>query len=193
MLNNLSLKKVISKFHCEMSTLKDYDYNLYKFLMNDWRFKSSNWDNISTRYYLSWWLGVFLKNNGIEYTPLMKYEQEYNFLLDIQPTWLNIDDDIIFQKILDEIPQNLSKTQRIKIGKEKIKELFRYDKTYPRWVQNPEWPIVNGKPLVFSHQEQMLNDNFHTYYCFYDEDTKKRNGDRAIFIKNSSFKVKYKH
>ena len=88
LLNNLSLKKVISKFHCEMSTLKDYDYNLYKFLMNDWRFKSSNWDNISTRYYLSWWLGVFLKNNGIEYTPLMKYEQEYNFLLDIQPTWL---------------------------------------------------------------------------------------------------------
>lgn len=102
-----------------------------------------------------------------------KYSHNYDFLLDIQPTWLDIDDDCILHQILDEIPKTLSKTQRVKLGKEKVKELFKYDKTYPRWIQNPEWPIAHGKPLVFSHQEKVKGDDCHNYYYFYDEDTKE--------------------
>lgn len=79
------------------------------------------------------------------------------FVLDIQPSWLDIEDDSIFQQILAEIPQELSKAQRIKLGKERVKKLFKYDKTYPRWIQSPKWPIVNGKPLVFSHQLKAMS------------------------------------
>ncbi len=89
-------------------------------------------------------------------------------------TWLDINNDDVFQKVIEEIPNNLSKTQQIKFGKEKVKALFKYDKTYPRWVQSPEWPIVNGKPLVFSHQEKVKGDDCHTYYYFYDEQTKEQ-------------------
>ena len=115
----------------------------------------------------------FLNYIGITYNSYSKYKDDYTFLLKIQPSWLDIDDDCIFQQIMQEIPQDLPKTQRIKLGKEKIKAMFKYDKTYPRWIQDPEWPIVNGKPLVFSHQKRVKDEDFHTLYYFYDEDTKE--------------------
>ena len=67
----------------------------------------------------------------------------------------------------------MSKTKRVAWGKARIKELFKYDKTYPRWIQYPEWPIVNGKPLVFSHQKKAGKGDERVYYYFYDPDTKK--------------------
>ena len=91
----------------------------------------------------------------------------------IQPDWLDVLDDSILQPIIDSIPAGLSKTKRIVMGKEKIRAMFRYDKTYPRWVQSPEWPIVDGKPLVFSHQEKVNGTDMFTKYYFYDPDTKK--------------------
>lgn len=36
-------------------------------------------------------------------------------------TWLDINNDDVFQKVIEEIPNNLSKTQQIKFGKEKVK------------------------------------------------------------------------
>ena len=80
---------------------------------------------------------------------------------------------IIFDKIIAEIPADLPKTKRIKLGKEKIKELFKYDKTYPRWVQGAEWPVVDGKPLVFSHQKKAGRDDERVFYYFYDPETKE--------------------
>ena len=57
------------------------------------------------------------------------------------------------------------------MGEAELKKLFRYDKTYPRWVQDPEWPIVNGKPLVFSHQSKGKKGDERVYYYFYDPET----------------------
>ena len=93
--------------------------------------------------------------------------------MDIQPSWVYCLDDGIFRQIMDEIPQALSKTKRIAMGKEKIKALFKYDKTYPRWVQEAEWSIVNDKSLIFSHQKKAKGGEIRTYYYFYDEDTKE--------------------
>ena len=174
LLQNSLLKKELAKWQCKKEALKDYGYNFYEFLIKDWRFKCTNWNNVTIRYYLLWWLEKLLMDTNISFLPCKKYEEDYNFLLDIQPTWLDINDDTIFQQIINEIPQDLSKSQRIKLGKEKVKALFKYDKTYPRWIQDPEWPIVNGKPLVFSHQEKVKGDDFHTYYYFYDENTKEQ-------------------
>lgn len=174
LLQSSSLKDVLSKWKCKMTALKEYEYNFYSFLMSDWRFKNTNWNNVATKYYLFWWLVKLLQDNKVDFTPIVRYEQDYNFLLSIQPSWLDINNDDVFQKVIEEIPNNLSKTQQIKLGKEKVKTLFKYDKTYPRWVQSPEWPIVNGKPLVFSHQKKVKGDDCHTYYYFYDEKTKEQ-------------------
>ncbi|MDE7455064.1 MAG: hypothetical protein K2M64_04475, partial [Clostridia bacterium] len=153
--------------------LREYNYNLYDYFSKYWHYVNKRWDSISVKSSLQAELMRFLDFCGIQYTQYTKYESDYDFLLDIQPAWLDIYDDSMLQQIFDEIPQDLSKTQRIKLGKEKIKALFKYDKTYPRWIQNSEWPIVNGKPLVFSHQEKIKGDDFHSFYYFYDEDTKE--------------------
>lgn len=174
LLKNSFLKKEFSKWYCDRTALKDYGYNFYKFLSKDWRFNSLDWNKVTIKYYLSWWLEKFLNDKGIDFVPLPQYEQDYSFLLSIQPSWLDIDDDTFFQRIMDEIPQDLPKAQRVKMGKEIVKSMFKYEKTYPRWLQDPEWPIVNGKPLVFSHQEKGKGDDCHNYYYFYSEDTKEQ-------------------
>lgn len=153
---------------------RDYNYNLYNFLKSEYRFKHYNWDSIAMRRSLQEVLCAFLDNNHILYEIYQNYSKDLSFLLDIQPDWLGVLDDNILQPIIDSIPKDLSKTKRIAMGKEKIKAMFKYDKTYPRWVQSPEWPIVNGKPLVFSHQEKAKGGDIRTYYYFYDPDTQEQ-------------------
>jgi len=153
--------------------LKLYGYNYYNFFKNYYDYKDRNWNTIANRYGIQAELKRLLDEYGISYNALSKYKEEYGFLIDIQPVWTFSNDDSILQPIIDSIPKDLPKTKRIALGKEKIKALFKYDKTYPRWVQGAEWPIVNGKPLVFSHQEKAKGGDIRTYYYFYDEDTKE--------------------
>ena len=173
-LTNKSLQSLLrKKMPTKYSFLSEYNYSLYDLMQKDWWFVRHRWNSYTIRYMLQQILSAFLDENKVKYTLYSKYREEYSFLLKIQPAWLYFDDDSIFQKIMDEIPQDLPKTKRIAMGKEKIKALFKYDKTYPRWVQSPEWPIVNGKPLVFSHQQKAKGGDIRTYYYFYDEDTEK--------------------
>ncbi len=174
-MTNKALRRIL-KIHIrkDYDFLSDYHYNLFEYLSDEYDFKNKTWDCISMRSGLQYVLCVFLDNFGIEYVRCQKYRNDYSFLLDIQPDWLDVLDDSILQPIIDSIPKDLSKTKRIAMGKEKIRALFKYDKTYPRWVQSPEWPIVNGKPLVFSHQEKAKGGDIRTYYYFYDEDTKEQ-------------------
>lgn len=172
LLQNRKLQKLLSKpLSREYEYLRPYNYRVYNYLTQDWLFTASRWQSIPARYGLQAILAKFLSHRHIHYEQYSKYEDDYVFLLKIQPSWLDINDDGVFQQIMDAIPQDISKAQQIKIGKEKIKELFRYDKTYPRWLQSPEWPIVNGKPLVFSHQKRVEGDDMRTLYYFYDPDT----------------------
>ena len=165
-----TLKKRMRQYSC----YREYGYNLYNMFKNDYDYKNRNWDTISCRSALQGELTRLLDEYGISYKEYKKYDQEYYFLLDIQPSWVDCRDDSILVPLIESIPNNLSKTKRIAMGKEKIRALFRYDKTYPRWIQEAEWPIVNGKPLVFSHQERIKGDDWHVLYYFYDPDTKEQ-------------------
>ncbi len=175
LLDNSSLQGLLKKrYDKQYHYLKPFNYNLYDYFMQGYIFQDKNWNKIRIQYVLQAELAGFLKKNGIEKFILYKqYEEDYDFLIEIQPAWLRGCDDSILQPIIDSIPKDLPKTKRIAMGKEKIKALFKYDKTYPRWVQSPEWPIVNGKPLVFSHQQKAKGGDIRTYYYFYDEDTEK--------------------
>lgn len=171
---NRSLKKLLKiRLNKKYGFLANYHYNLFEYLSNEWEFKNKPWNCISMRSVLQEILCCILDDFEVEYVKYPEYEEEYTFLLNIQPDWLDVLDDSILQPIIDSIPKDLSKTKRIAMGKEKVRALFKYDKTYPRWVQSPEWPIVNGKPLVFSHQERAKGGDIRTYYYFYDEDTKE--------------------
>lgn len=173
-LNNSKLKYLLSK-KIDMPCYKYYNYNIYECFYGQINPKKNNWNNIFARYIVWFDLRQFLSYNGIKFNDYCKYANDYNFLLDIQPSWLDISDDQgLFDKVISEIPNSLSKTKRIQLGKAKIKELFRYDKTYPRWVQDPEWPIIDGVPLVFSHQSKEKKDDERVYYYFYHPKTKKQ-------------------
>lgn len=174
-LNNASLINLLkSKIYIE--GYKWCDYNIYDYINRQTRAWKNDWNNVYSRYVVWSQVIEFLKYNKIPFVNnYNKYREDYLYLLDIQPSWLDITDDQgIFDKILAERPQELSKTKQIAWGKAKLKELFKYDKTYPRWVQDPEWPIVNGKPLVFSHQSKEKKDDARVYYYFYDPDTKEQ-------------------
>mgnify|MGYP001623094237 CR=1 FL=1 len=153
---------------------KRYNYNLFDLFKNYYDYKGKSWNIFANRSSIQGELVRLLEDYNISYHIYSKYKEEYRFLLQIQPDYIDCQDDSILQPIIDSIPKDLSKTKRIAMGKEKVKALFKYDKTYPRWVQGAEWPIVNGKPLVFSHQKKAKGGDIRTYYYFYDPDTKEQ-------------------
>ena len=166
-------KELRKKFDLNYSAYSPYNNNVFDYITRHNRFQGSDWDNITNRYIIYMEFKRWLDWFHVPYNAsFLKYEDDYEYILNIQPSWLDCaDDQGIFERIIAETPQELSKSKRIQWGKSKIKELFRYDKTYPHWIQSPEWPIVNGKPLVFSHQKKAGKDDARTFYYFYDPDT----------------------
>ena len=56
----------------------------------------------------------------------------------------------IIDRIIAEVPENMPKTKRKKLVKDKIKEAFHVTgRSYPRWIQSPEWPMSGGVPMKF--------------------------------------------
>ena len=53
--------------------------------------------------------------------------------------------------------------------KKKVKELFKYETKKPRWIQQPEWPIIDNRPLIFKYQK--TSSEGVEQYFFYDSYT----------------------
>lgn len=132
--------------------------------------------NVNTsRHRVSFFNGVkaYLFYEGYSYVPTKKYEEEWSFRVGIQPSYVLIEDDEILNKYINEAPEGLKKTEKKKWIKNRIKQDFKYDKTPPRWVQDPEWPIVDGIPLVFKKQSKMTLEDERVFYTFYHPETKE--------------------
>ncbi len=172
--NETFIELLKTRFDFEYIAYKDCDYNIYNYLIKECPLEY-NWDTIEIRVVVYYEFERYLKWFNIPYdASYTKYMDDRHYVQDIQPSWLDINDTYgIFDKIIEEAPKDISKTKKIAYGKAKLKELFKYDKTYPRWIQAPEWPIINGKPLVFSHQSKEKKDDERVYYYFYDPDTKE--------------------
>lgn len=117
-------------------------------------------------------IAEFLELNNYSCASTDIYSKKYTFILKIQPSWLDItDENFLQEKVLSEMPTGLSETKQINWCKTKLKELFKYEDKPPRWVQEAEWPIVNGKPLVFKNQTKEKKDDERVYFHFYDPET----------------------
>ena len=101
-----------------------------------------------------------------------KYMSLYEKVLGSVPEYLLSEEtSIIFEKMFEEMPSNLSKTRLKKIVKEKCKELFYLDgekKSRPYWVQDSEWPVRDGKPLKFIKQKRS-GEKMDYYFITTDE------------------------
>ena len=67
---------------------------------------------------------------------------------------------------------DLSDAKKSKLIKERLKEYFIYLDKPPKWIQGPDWPIRDGKPLIFIGQLPVdAPELFHdrgAAYLFYD-------------------------
>jgi len=137
--------------------LKPYDYSLSCFLMDL---------DISTLKGKATLHGEVTKIFDFENcTPAEKYSKEYSKYFDLHFCLSYVDCERFTQKLIDELPA-VSLTEKKKLMKERMKELFKYDKKPPNWIQSAEWPIKNDKPMTF--REQKKTQDGYLYY-FYDE------------------------
>lgn len=109
--------------------------------------------------------------------------EKYRFMLDVCPDYIggcDIDDAEIIDKLIDSVPADLPKAKRTKEIKARIKDAFHVKGiVYPRWVQEPEWPLSkSGKPMRFVDQKRKkgkeYKDMLYTLYTFEDVDTGER-------------------
>lgn len=79
-------------------------------------------------------------------------------LLDVCPDYIGgseVDESGILERIIDSIPKYLSKPEGEKWAKEEIKKCFHIEgRQYPHWIQEPEWPMYNGKPMKYMRTER---------------------------------------
>ena len=115
----------------------------------------------------------YLKYYNFEIQPTEEYLDKLKFISEIQPSYVDIEDEEFLNKIIEETPKEIFKTNQKKWLKDRIRSIFRYDSKPPRWIQDPEWPIVNGTPLVFKGQTKEKKDDERVYYYFYNPDTKE--------------------
>lgn len=100
-------------------------------------------------------------------------EKKSKFLMDACPEYLDsieISSAGILDKLMEELPEDMPKTKRIKQFKEKLKAMFYVEgQKYPRWLQGSEWPLSKtGKPTKFLRQKAKGEVS---YYYFLDMDT----------------------
>lgn len=129
-------------------------------------------NNIGIRVSIYHMCKLYLQVNKIECFPKNDDETKYNKLSSICPSWLQFDEELL-SGVIKNAPKNLNKSNRIKWCKAEISNMFKVDKYYPEWLQNPEWPIVDGTPLVFRKQSHSVNDIYtdRIKYYFYHPET----------------------
>ena len=92
-------------------------------------------------------------------------EKRFDFGLSAIPEYLGGTDVADFiDDVVDSIPKNLSKTVRVRLCKEKLREKFHIEgKNIPRWIQDPEWPAgEDGTPMKFVSQKRKKGKPYDT-------------------------------
>lgn len=171
----------IERFLKEDPTLKKETYigdNTFDFIINEGeqRFgKKQGWERIGSQYNIQGAICQHLERKNIPFKATSMYKDRFNLMLDTQPNWLDIDEEFFYNEILLKAPDFKKKSELKKWIKNRVKELFKYASKPPRWIQNPDWLIIDGKPLVFLCQQD-INNYFHdkaVVYVFFDEVNKE--------------------
>ncbi len=113
----------------------------------------------------------FLRKGEVDFTAAKRYSSAYRLILGAIPKYVDPPLDYLLEHVLPK-DESLSESKKSKIIKERIKEQFRFVSKPPAWVQSGDWPIRNGKPLVFIGQIPIdAPDLFHdsgAVFLFYD-------------------------
>lgn len=87
------------------------------------------------------------------------------FMLDACPEYIGGEEvDDLLMDLLETLPDNLSKTKKVKLYKEQLRSLFHIESNkYPRWIQEAEWPMgEDGIPMRFISQKRKKGKSYDT-------------------------------
>lgn len=103
---------------------------------------------------------------------------KFTFMLQACPEYIGGEEvDCLLEDLLESLPEDLSKTKRVKLYKEQLKSLFHIESNkYPRWIQGAEWPAgEDGIPMKFISQKAKKGKAYqtmlHTEFLFEDVKT----------------------
>lgn len=152
------------------SFLFEYDFDLYKAIIDRHRFDDSIEDNLNI------W-GTIHAIYSYEHPDLLyttKYYDECNLYLEVVK---DIYDGYEVHHLVESIIKSVlihttKKGERKLIAREKIVDAFHIDNTkiYPRWIQGAEWPMGINSPMEFLKQKRRKEQ---VEYLFIDVDTQK--------------------
>ena len=114
----------------------------------------------------------FLRRKGVAVSPTDTYSAFYDLVLAAQPGWLDVDPKYVQDRLMPDANKRSGVELREWLKERLLKE-FRFASQPPEWIQNPEWPIVEGRPLVFLGQLE-VEGYFHdeaAVYVFHDPET----------------------
>ena len=90
---------------------------------------------------------------------------KYRFMLEACPEYIGGEEvDNLLMDLLETLPDNLSKTKKVKLYKEQLKSLFHIESNkYPHWIQEAEWPMgEDGIPMKFISQKRRKGKHYET-------------------------------
>ena len=115
-------------------------------------FKHFHWGTAFANSSLQDYIGRWLQGNGIAFNPTPIYKDRFSRLLDVLPDCVEGEQaELLVEELIKSVPENLPKTKRNKLIKEKIKVTFHIDDgKKPSWVQGSDWPFSKtGRPLKY--------------------------------------------
>ncbi len=117
-------------------------------------------------------MSKFMEKKGIECEVKNTEGKLYDLISGVTPKWLNPPVDYLKSFVEDN---NALIIKELKVlVKEKINSDFICLKGKPKWIQDPNWPIDDGKPLVFVGELDMTDISHDTtkVYVFYNAKNK---------------------
>ncbi len=151
---------------------KCYDFNCYKFIIENFSLDDSIGDNLNIHstiksFYIYTHPDTIISN---------LYEEEFGLFLDVAGDRF---DGPEVEKTVEKIILNYldlkPKTKRIKAIKQELIKMFHVEeKVYPRWIQGSEWPMGQKSPMKFITQEKDLNNPEIVHFYFTDVDTNEK-------------------
>lgn len=98
----------------------------------------------------------------LQLVPDRSLKEDFELCMDACPQYIGgveIAKANIMGALLSTVPRTLSKANRRKEAKQKILEVFHIEgKKYPKWKQEPEWPVYNGHPMKFVRTEKVNSE-----------------------------------